>query len=106
MRRRIMGNLRFDTPAKRDSFKSAFEAKIANIDFFEKAISHGEVEGIAGSNIDLRTENPVEADKIFDFLKDKVGIIPWLSGVVSLHNCSHDEGSPQPCKIEEQFEKV
>ena len=103
----VIHNLRFEAPAKRDSLDNAVRNKIAGKSIWgETAIQNGtDEEGHPFHSLAVRFENEKDMDELFALVKDKLGTIPVLKGSISKHNCSHDEGTMQPCKITEEYSK-
>lgn len=101
-----MGNLKFDVEGKNDTFKNDLSDKISNIRVYRDRSSDGEDEdGKPQPIIDVMTENSVDADELFDFIKKKMDNIPMLTGEVHWHDCTHDEDNPKPCKPQGKYRK-
>ena len=62
-------------------------------------------EGHLFHGLEIRFENKPDMDELFEFIRDKIDRVPVLKGTVSKHNCPHDEGTPQSCKIDEEYNK-
>lgn len=103
----VIHNLRFETPAKRDKLEDDVAAKISGKKVWgETIISKGKDEdGYPSHGVTVRFDNETDMDELFEFIKTKIEKIPVLKGTVSKHNCSHDEGTPQPCIITEETSK-
>lgn len=103
----VMHNLRFETPAKRDKLEDDVAAKIGGKKVWgETIISKGEDEdGYPANGLEVRFDTEADMNEVYDFIKGKMEKIPILKGTVSKHNCSHDEGTPQPCIITEETSK-
>lgn len=105
MYRRVIANLVWDTPSRRDSFKSDLEAKLSNMPTFDQGHSH-EV-GISGepvSSIDVRAESATDADELYNWIQSKMDNVPVMSGEVNIHDCRNDEGSSTQCSIESSYQ--
>jgi len=103
----VMHNLRFETPAKRDKLDDDIKLKIKDKPVWgETIISKGEDEdGYPTNGLEVRFDTEADMNEVYDFIKGKMEKIPVLKGTVSKHNCSHDEGTPQPCIITEETSK-
>ncbi len=103
----IMSNLRLETPAKRDKLDDDIKLKIGSKKVWgETLISKGEdEEGYPSHGVTVRFDNETDMNELYDFIKTKMEKIPVLKGTVSKHHCSHDESTPQPCRIEEEHSK-
>lgn len=102
----VMSNLRFATPAKRDTLDIAVKALIGGKPVWgETIISIGkDEEGQPNHSLIVRFDNESDMDELYDLIKGKIEKIPVLHGSVSKHNCPHDEGGI-PCVISEEYIK-
>lgn len=103
-----MAQLRWETPSKRDTFKTDLDTKLTNIACYDRNVRHGEdMDGNPQSNVDVRPEQSADADDLYNSIKNKMDNIPVLTGVVHWHDCSHSDPPDQwkPCKIEGKYEK-
>jgi len=105
MYRRVIANLKFETPSEQNTFKNDLSTKLDGITCFDKDVNHREdIEGTPQSTVDCRSEGTADADDLYTFIKDEMDTIPALSGRVHWHNCRHDEGPPfEPCVIQEEY---
>jgi len=105
MFRRVMADLKWETPSERDTFKDDLATKLGGIPCYDENVRYGEdLEGNPQSIFDCRPENNTDANDLFAFIKDKMDSIPVLTGRVTWHDCKHDEGPPfEPCVIEEEY---
>ena len=103
----VIHNLRFETPAKQDTFHNDILVRIGGKKIWGETITvkGTDTEGYPFHNLTIRFENKADMDELFALIKDKVAQIPVLKGTVSKHKCSHDEGTVQPCKITEEYSK-
>ena len=102
----VMSNLRFETPAKIETFNVAvlllIEGKPA---WGDNVVSTGlDKDGYPSLSLEIRFDEEADANDLYIFIKDKMSKIPVLKGTVSKHNCTHDEATSQPCMIEEKYE--
>jgi len=103
----VIHNLRFETPAKRDNLVMAVQDKIAGKKTWDETVNQNgtDEESYPSHSLLVRFENKTDMDELFALIKDKCGKVPVLKGTVSKHDCSHDEGIVQPCKITEEYSK-
>lgn len=98
-----MGNLSFDSASKRDTFRANAEDKLSAMPLFDSNLVDGEDdEGNPQTIVDVRPEAMEDADSFFEFLKEQADKIPWHHGSFTIHNCTHDEPTPKPCRIEQE----
>lgn len=108
MKKRIMANLAFSTPARRDSFKEALAAKAKGMSFYDRNESYLEdMEGKPTCSVDMRSDEAQDAATIYLHIKDRMEKIPVFTGRISIHACHHDEPPEnwKPCVVEEEFNK-
>ena len=103
----VMHNLRVETPAKRDKLDGEVKAWIGKKKVWGEASisSSQDEEGYQIHSLEIRFERKVNMDDLFTLIKDKVEKIPVLKGTLTKHNCTHDEATPQPCEIIEEYSK-
>ena len=103
----VIHNLRFETPAKRDSLVTTIQDKIAGKKTWGETVNQNgtDEESYPLHSLIIRFENKTDMDELFALVKNKIDTIPVLKGTVSKHDCSHDEGTMQPCKITEEYSK-
>jgi len=106
MFRRVMANLKWETSTERDAFKNDLATKLSSVPTFDENVEHGEdEEGNPHSSIDVRPENPADADDLYNHVKGEMDKILGLTGRVTVDDCRHDEGPPfEPCKINREYE--
>lgn len=102
----VMSDLRLGTKAKRDKLSDDIAMKSSGRKVWgDTIISRGEdEEGYPTYTLEVRFDNAVDMDEVFNFIKSKLDKIPVLKGSVSKHICSHDEAN-QPCHILESVGK-
>ena len=102
----VMHNLRLETPARRDKLADDIKLKIGGKKVWgETVISKGQDEkGYPSHSVTVRFDNEADMNYLYAFIKDKMSKIPVLKGVVSKHNCPHDEGG-KSCIISEEYRK-
>ena len=103
----VMSDLRFETPAKRDTVHQAVQTQIAGKDTWGETISQGRTDedGYPRHHLQVRFVNGADMDELFALIKDKFDQTPVLKGTANKHHCRHDEGIMQPCKITEEYRK-
>jgi len=103
----VLANLYFDTPAKQDQLSQFISDKIAGKLIWGSVIRANGFDEFSKptSNIEIRLENQVDMDELYDLIKDKMIHIPVLKGTVSKHNCFHDGRPLDSCHIKEEFKK-
>jgi len=106
MYRKVMAELKWDSPSKRDTFKTNLAKKLSNIPCHDENVVHGEdIEGNPHSSIDVRPESDADADDLYSHVKRAMDNIPGLTGRVTVHDCRHDEGPPfEECTINREYE--
>ncbi len=107
MKYAVMHNLRLETSAKRDKLDNDVKLKIGGKKVWDETIlGKGEdEEGYPSHSLEIRFYTEADMNELFGFIKTRMGKTPVLKGTVSKHHCSHDEGNPQPCIIEEEHSK-
>jgi len=103
----VIHNLRFETPAKRDTLDSDVLNKIAGRSTWGETAIHNGIDeaGHPFHRMAIRFQSKADMDELFAFIMDKLGTIPVLKGSVSKHECRHDEGTIQPCEAAEEYTK-
>lgn len=107
MYRRVIADLEWDAKADRDQFADELKTKLDQHQYYERHTTHGTAsDGAAQSVVDVRPTTTAAADEIYQFIVDKMGKIPVLTGLVHWHDCTHDEGPPfDPCEPQEVHTK-
>ena len=106
MKYAVIGELSFDTPAKRDTLLTNIKDKLAGkLTWGDVVVAKGlSREGKPNINAVIRFNTEADMNEVFAFIKDRMVKVPVLKGVVSKHFCTHDSTN-EPCIIEEEFSK-
>ena len=102
----VIGNLRFETPAKRDGFFNSIKIQIDGKTTWGELVNQSSTdeEGYPSHNLVIRFDNEADMDNLYALIKGRMEHIPVLKGTVSKHPCPHDEGGGT-CVISEKYEK-
>ncbi len=106
MKYAVISSLTFTTPAQADTLHNGVLAKIAGKPTWgqtniAKGVDHG---GRRNNKKEIRFEKQADMQELFDFVKDRMVLLPVLKGRISKHKCLHDEpGKDKGCVIDEEF---
>jgi len=103
----VMADLRFDTPSKNDQMSQVVKDKLVGKLLWGAAnVSKGlGGDGKPTTNVEVRFDNEVDMNELYDLIKDKMAKLPVLHGRVSKHLCFHDVENRPPCVIQEEYVK-
>lgn len=105
MFRRVKANVHLPNENAQQSFQQALENQLSGVGTHEDKRSHSAASDGPRSGVDVRTENAVDADELYQMIADKIDKIPAVSGEVAVHDCTHDEGPPYtPCSPDSEYQ--
>ncbi len=103
MKHALLGNLTFNTSAKRDAVYTKIVTFLSDKPVWgNTTLSKGKdmTTGNPNISIEIRFNQRPHLDEIFDLAKTELNKLTGVTATFSKHVCYHDE-TPRPCVIEE-----
>ena len=105
----LIANISFNTITKRDNIYNTIQTFLSGKAVWgdtEMGKGADMVSGQPNMSVTVRFTQRPNLDNLFAQAKAKIRTMTGVSIKISKHICHHDEGSNQPCVLEEMFEIV